>query len=75
MSFVAICHYWKECKATNFYGTFNGTASAVLRATFGDATNGEHDANNIVSNGLYYYNANGPSTSNQFLNTNGAIYC
>ena len=68
-------HYWKECKATNFYGTFNGTASAVLRATFGDASNGEHDANNIVSNGLYYYNANGPSTSNQFLNTNGAIYC
>jgi len=54
-----------------------GNAATVSRATFGDANNAEHNANNITSNGLYYYTSNGPSkdSANQFSSTDGAIYC
>jgi len=57
-------------------GSCTGNAATVSRATFGDSSNGEHNANNITSNGLYYYTSNGPATDvNQFKSTDGAIYC
>lgn len=56
--------------------SITGNAATVSRAIFGDANNGEHNANNIISNGLYYYTSNGPSTTtNLFKSTDGAIYC
>lgn len=51
------------------------TASSVSRATFGDSSNGTHDANSMTSNGLYYYSSNGPATSIGASTTDGAIYC
>lgn len=62
--------------ANEFNGPLNGEAATVRRATFGDASNGEHNADNITSNGLYYYTSNGPSTTgNQFNTSEGALYC
>lgn len=49
------------------------TASAVARATFGDSANGTHDANSMTSNGLYYYNSNGPASIGNSA-SDGAIY-
>lgn len=49
------------------------TASAVARATFGDSANGTHDANSMTSNGLYYYNSNGPASIGNST-SDGAIY-
>jgi len=55
---------------STFYGNVTGSsasctgnAATVSRATFGDSGNGEHNANSITSNGLYYYSSNGPATS------------
>lgn len=50
------------------------TASSVSRATFGDSSNGEHNANNINSNGLWYYSSNGPASTLGAQSTDGAIY-
>lgn len=55
--------------------SITGNAATVSRATFGDKDNGEHNANNIVSNGLYYYSSNGPATTLLAKSTDGAIYC
>lgn len=49
------------------------TSSNIL-ATFGNSSNGEHDCNNIASNGLWYYNNNGPATSLGASTTDGALY-
>lgn len=51
-----------------------GQAGSVARATFGDANNGTHDANSIVSNGLWYYDSNGPATSLGATTNDGALY-
>lgn len=50
------------------------TAGSVSRATFGDMNNATHNANDMTSNGLYYYTTNGPSTSLGASNYDGAIY-
>jgi len=55
-------------------GSCTGNAATVSRATFGDASNGEHNANNITSNGLYYYTSNGPAKSQGAQSTDGALY-
>lgn len=57
-----------------FKGNLNGQASTVARATFGDSGNGEHNANNIKSNGLWYYTSNGPATALGASTGDGAIY-
>lgn len=49
------------------------SASSVARATFGDASNGEHNCNNIASNGLWYYTSNGPSGLGNYT-ADGALY-
>ena len=51
-----------------------GAANSVLRATFGDSSNGEHNANNIASNGMWYYTSNGPATSLGASTNDGALY-
>ena len=63
--------------ASKISGTVSSATSAttVARATFGDSSNGTHDANAMTSNGLYYYTANGPTTSIGASTTDGAIYC
>jgi chromosome segregation ATPase len=66
----------------NVTWTKNGTtnnltvpyASTVARATFGDSGNAEHNANNIKSNGLWYYTANGPTTTLGATTADGALY-
>ena len=40
----------------------------------GNSSNAEHDANNIVKNGHYYYTSNGPTTSIGATTTDGALY-
>ena len=56
------------------YATSAGSAGSVSRATFGNSDNGEHNANNIASNGLWYYNSNGPATTLGASTTDGALY-
>lgn len=55
-------------------GNVTGNADTVSRATFGDSSHAEHNANNITSNGLYYYTSNGPATSQGAKSTDGALY-
>jgi hypothetical protein len=40
----------------------------------GNSSNAEHNANNIVKNGHYYYTSNGPTTSIGATTTDGALY-
>ena len=40
----------------------------------GNSSNGEHNANNAIINGHYYYNSNGPATSLGASYTDGALY-
>lgn len=40
----------------------------------GNSSNAEHDANNAVKNGHYYYNSNGPATSLGVSTDDGALY-
>ena len=51
------------------------SAGSVARATFGDLSNGPHDANAMTSNGLYYYMSNGPTTNaHNFATDDAAMY-
>ena len=40
----------------------------------GDSSTAEHDANNIIKNGHYYYTSNGPTTTLGATTSDGAIY-
>ena len=40
----------------------------------GKSDYGEHNANNTILNGLYYYNSNGPSAQLGALSTDGGLY-
>lgn len=57
----------------NVTGNVTGNAATVSRATFGDSSNGEHNCNNINSNGLWYYTSNGPSGLGNYTD-DGALY-
>ena len=59
---------------SNFNVNYANSAGSVARATFGDASNGTHDANSITSNGLWYYSSNGPATSLGASTDDGALY-
>lgn len=50
------------------------SAGSVSRVTFGNSGNGEHNANNISSNGLWYYTSNGPATSLGASTNDGGLY-
>ena len=54
---------------TNTTYNFSGTSF-----TSGNSSNGEHNANNITSNGHWYYSSNGPSTSLGASTADGALY-
>ena len=54
---------------TNTTYNFSGTSF-----TSGNSNNGEHNANNITSNGHWYYSSNGPSTSLGASTADGALY-
>ena len=54
---------------TNTTYNFSGTSF-----TSGDSGAGEHDANNITTNGLWYYTTNGPATSLGASTADGALY-
>ena len=59
---IAIPIYW------------TGTKFATVQATFGSQNYGEHNANNIKSNGLWYYSNNGPTTNHGASTVDGALY-
>ena len=59
---VAVPVYW------------TGSTFATVQATFGNSSSGEHNANNIKSNGMWYYSSNGPATSIGASTTDGALY-
>jgi len=40
----------------------------------GNQNNAEHDANNVINNGVYWYNSNGPSTNLGASVSDGALY-
>ena len=55
--------------------SYADSADSVARATFGDGSNATHDANAMTSNGLYYYNSNGPTTNaHNFATSDSAMY-
>lgn len=63
--------------------TINGTSQSLTNSTYnfsgasftsGNQNTAEHDANKITSNGVWYYNANGPATSLGASTTDGALY-
>ena len=54
---------------TNTTYNFSGTSF-----TSGNSSTGEHNANNITSNGHWYYSSNGPSTSLGASTADGALY-
>lgn len=54
---------------TNTTYNFSGTSF-----TSGNSNNGEHNANNITSNGHWYYSSNGPATSLGASTADGALY-
>ena len=54
---------------TNTTYNFSGTSF-----TSGNSDNGEHNANNITSNGHWYYSSNGPATSLGASTADGALY-
>lgn len=68
----AINNWMVYCDGTNVY--LNGTANSVARASFGNKDYCSHDCNAITSNGMWYYNSNGPATSIGASTTDGALY-
>ena len=54
---------------TNTTYNFSG-----ISFTSGNSDNGEHNANNITSNGHWYYSSNGPATSLGASTADGALY-
>ena len=56
--------------------TDNNTTYNFSGTTFysGNNANAEHNANNAVKNGNYYYSSNGPATSLGASTTDGALY-
>lgn len=62
---------WKNVYAT----TFNGTATALLNfTTKRGETDGAVDCNAVTSNGMWYWNTNGPSTTIGADYGDGALY-
>ena len=47
---------------------------AGVSFTSGQSSTGEHNANNITSNGVWYYTSNGPATSLGASTNDGALY-
>ena len=63
--------------------TINGTSQSLTNSTYnfsgafftsGNYNTAEHDANNITSNGVWYYTSNGPTTSLGASTNDGALY-
>lgn len=63
--------------------TINGTSQSLTNSTYnfsgtsftsGNQNTAEHNANNITSNGVWYYTSNGPATSLGASTTDGALY-
>lgn len=57
--------------ATDTNTTYN---FAGVSFTSGKSNTGEHNANNITSNGVWYYTSNGPATSLGASTIDGALY-
>lgn len=53
---------------------WSGSAFAATQFTAGSSIYGEHNANNIKSNGLWYYSSNGPATSLGATTADGGLY-
>lgn len=60
--------------ATDFAAASHGTHVTGTTFTSGNSDNGEHNANNITTNGHWYYTSNGPSTTIGASTTDGALY-
>ena len=66
--------------APTFIGALSGNAATATSAgsitgfTSGWSNSGEHNANNISSNGMWYYTSNGPTTAQGFSTNDGALY-
>lgn len=63
--------------------TINGTSQSLTNSTYnfsgasftsGNYNTAEHNANNITSNGVWYYTSNGPTTSLGASTSDGALY-
>ena len=63
--------------------TINGTSQSLTNSTYnfsgasftsGNYNTAEHNANNITSNGVWYYTSNGPTTSLGASTNDGALY-
>ena len=56
------------------WGNVSGRPFSGTSFVSGNSSNGEHNANNAITNGHYYYNSNGPATSLGASYTDGALY-
>ena len=50
------------------------SAGSITGFTSGKSNSGEHNANNISSNGMWYYTSNGPTTAQGSSTNDGALY-
>ena len=50
------------------------SAGSITGFTSGGSNSGEHNANNISSNGMWYYTSNGPTTAQGSSTNDGALY-
>ena len=50
------------------------SAGSITGFTSGWSNSGEHNANNISSNGMWYYTSNGPTTAQGSSTNDGALY-
>ena len=75
--------YWNNAYITNINGVAVGSSPKFTDTTYnfsgtifysGNKDNAEHNANNAIKNGNYYYTSNGPATSLGASTADGALY-
>lgn len=76
-------NYWNNAYITNINGVAVGSSPKFTDTTYnfsgttfysGNKDNAEHNANNAIKNGNYYYTSNGPATSLGASTADGALY-
>lgn len=75
-AYTASTAYAAASHTHNYAGSASagGAANSLLNFTSGLNGVAEHNANNIASNGVWYYTSNGPATSLGASTNDGALY-
>ena len=75
-AYTASTAYAASSHTHNYAGSSSagGAANSLSGFTTGWSNSGEHNANNMASNGIWYYTSNGPATSLGASTNDGALY-